>query len=120
VREKIRLEKLATYRETGVWPVAKADAAPVKKKEAWSEKKEQKSKKKEKKQLKQEIKNKKKKRKIDQDEWNELAHDAHLMKKLKKKKVCFLFFGRFHSIALDVDIISFLFTDKRYRFREGI
>ena len=80
------MEKLATYQETGVWPVAKADAAPVKKKEAWSEKKEQKFKKKEKKQLKLENK-KKKKRKFDQDEWDELAHDTHLMKKLKKKKV---------------------------------
>jgi len=87
VREKIRLEKLATYRETGVWPVAKADLAPHKKKEAWSENKEQKFKKKEKKQLKLETKNKKKKRKIDQDEWDELARDTHLMKKLKKKKI---------------------------------
>jgi len=86
VREKIRLEKLATYRETGVWPVSRANAAPAKKKEAWSEQKAEKTKKKEKKLVKLENK-KKRKKKIDQDEWDELANDVRLMKKFKKRKI---------------------------------
>ena len=106
------MEKLATYRETGVWPVAKADLAPHKKKEAWSENKEQKFKKKEKKQLKLETKNKKKKRKIDQDEWDELARDTHLMKKLKKKKVL-------HRILIYLMTIKVLQAQIRKLFFSG-
>lgn len=84
-REKIRQEKLVAYKETGVWPGSKA---PVKKKEAWSEKKADKVRRKEKKQVKMEQKLKRKKRPtVDEDDWNELARDARLLKKFKKKKV---------------------------------
>jgi ATP-dependent RNA helicase DDX55/SPB4 len=85
-REKIRQEKLAIYRETGVWPSSKANSGPMKKNESWSEKKAQKSRKKEKKKLRVEQK-KRKRAAVDEDEWNELARDARLLKKLKKRKV---------------------------------
>ena len=78
---------MAIYRETGVWPLSKANAGHTKKKEAWSEKKAQKSRKKEKKKLKTEQKAKRKRPSVDEDEWNELARDARLLKKLKKRKV---------------------------------
>ena len=77
---------MAIYRETGVWPTSKANAGPMKKKEAWSEKKAQKNRKKEKKKLRVEQK-KRKRAAVDEDEWNEFARDARLLKKLKKRKV---------------------------------
>ena len=86
-REKIRQEKLATYRATGQWPTSKANAAPAKKKESWSEKKAEKVHKKEKKQIKLEKKEKRKKKSIDQEDWDEMARDARLLKKFKKRKV---------------------------------
>lgn len=86
-REKIRQEKLVVYRKTGVWPTSKANAAPAKKKESWSEKKAQKTHKKEKKQIKLEQKEKRKKRSIDQEDWDEMAREARLLKKFKKRKV---------------------------------
>ena len=58
----------------------------MKKKEAWSEKKAQKNRKKEKKKLRVEQK-KRKRAAVDEDEWNEFARDARLLKKLKKRKV---------------------------------
>jgi hypothetical protein len=57
----------------------------MKKNESWSEKKAQKCRKKEKKKLR--VEQKKRKRAAVEDEWNELARDARLLKKLKKRKV---------------------------------
>lgn len=85
-REKIRQEKLTIYRETGVWPSSKANSGPMKKNESWSEQRAQKNRKKEKKKLRVEQK-KRKRAAVDEDEWNELARDARLLKKLKKRKV---------------------------------
>lgn len=62
----------------------------MRKKESWSEKKaikNRKKEKKEKKKLKVEQKAKRKRATVDEDEWNELAKDARLLKKLKKRKV---------------------------------
>lgn len=88
MREKVRQEKLATYRETGVWPASKGAAPPPKKKEAWSERKAEKMQKKERKRVKLEKKEKRKMRKaIDEDDWNEMAREARDLKKFKKKKV---------------------------------
>lgn len=91
IREKIRQEKLSVYRETGVWPTSKAGAAPNKKKEAWSEKKDQKNRRKEKRLVKMEQKEKRNKKRraaaIDDEDWDELARDARLLKKLKRGKV---------------------------------
>ncbi len=91
IREKIRQEKLSIYRETGVWPTSKAGAAPNKKKEAWSEKKDQKNRRKEKRLVKMEQREKRNKKKraaaIDDEDWDELARDARLLKKLKRGKV---------------------------------
>ena len=80
IREKIRQEKLSIYRETGVWPTSKAGAAPNKKKEAWSERLVK---------MEQREKRNKKKRAaaIDDEDWDELARDARLLKKLKRGKV---------------------------------
>ena len=101
-REKIRQEKLVVYRETGVWPTSKANAAPAKKKESWSEKKAQRTHKKEKKQIKLEQKEKRKKKSIDQDDWDEMAREARLLKKFKKRKVLphFLFI-KLHEYSHD-------------------
>lgn len=85
-REKIRQEKLTIYRETGVWPSSKANSGPMKKNESWSEQRAQKNRKKEKKKLRVEQK-KRKRAAVDEDEWNELARDARLLKKLKKRKI---------------------------------
>lgn len=87
LREKARQEKLAVYKETGVWPVSKSQSVHAKKTESWSENKAQKARKKEKKQLKLVVKEKRKKAAVDEDEWNELARDARLLKKFKKRKV---------------------------------
>ena len=86
-RENVRQEKLAVYRETKVWPSSKGDKGPTKKTEAWSEKKAQLTRKKERKKLRVEQKAKRKRAAVDEDEWNELAKDARLLKKLKKRKV---------------------------------
>ena len=109
-RERLRQEKLSAYRATGVWPsssrqTAAASAggggsAPNRKKEAWSEQKEQKMRRKEKRLVKMEQKEKRniKKRRaaeaeaaaFDEEEWQELARDARLLKKLKRRKVMIL------------------------------
>lgn len=87
LREKARQEKLAVYKETGVWPSTKTQQAPAKKTEAWSECRAMKARKREKKQLKLDGKQKRAKAPVDEDEWNELARDARLLKKFKKRKV---------------------------------
>lgn len=98
-REAARQDKLATFKETGVWPSKKASKGMKKKSEPWAQTKARKAEKKEKKILrkkkKEELKEKgiavvtkKRKRGVSAEDLQELANDIALMKKLKKKKVC--------------------------------
>ncbi|XP_032673412.1 probable ATP-dependent RNA helicase DDX55 homolog [Odontomachus brunneus] len=94
-RESHRIEKLTKYQSTGVWPSNRKHRQ--KQTEAWSEakkrkleKQEKQSKRKEKKKLKQQlstVSGKKKRKRINEEDLEELAKDIALMKKLKKKKI---------------------------------
>lgn len=94
-RELHRIEKLNKYQNTGVWPVNQKHKR--KQTESWSEskkrkleKQEKRSKRKEKKKLKQQFSTtlvKKKKKRIQKEDFEELAKDIALIKKLKKKKI---------------------------------
>lgn len=96
-RETSRQKKLATFKETGVWPSKKNQNRPKKQSEPWSIAKANKEERKEKKRLRKEkkaelkaqgIETKKRKKGVTDEEYQELANDIALMKKLKKKKVC--------------------------------
>ncbi|KOC59272.1 ATP-dependent RNA helicase DDX55 [Habropoda laboriosa] len=95
-KEKNRLEKLKIFEDSGVWP--KAHKRKRKQTEPWSETKKRKlekqenRKKRKEKKLKQVSVNstKKQKRKINEQDIEELAKDIALIKKLKKKKVFLL------------------------------
>ncbi|XP_046415335.1 probable ATP-dependent RNA helicase DDX55 homolog [Neodiprion fabricii] len=89
-RESKRLEKLKVFRQTGIWPTK--NKRPAKQTEPWSETKKKKldtkdkrNKRKEKKALTGPVK--KKRKKVCQEDIEELAKDIALMKKLKKKKI---------------------------------
>ncbi|XP_017796521.1 PREDICTED: LOW QUALITY PROTEIN: probable ATP-dependent RNA helicase DDX55 homolog [Habropoda laboriosa] len=92
-KEKNRLEKLKIFEDSGVWP--KAHKRKRKQTEPWSETKKRKlekqenRKKRKEKKLKQVSVNstKKQKRKINEQDIEELAKDIALIKKLKKKKI---------------------------------
>lgn len=96
-RESHRIEKLTKYQSTGVWPSNCKHRQ--KQTEAWSEakkrkleKQEKRSKRKEKKKLKQQlstVSGKKKRKRINEEDLEELAKDIALIKKFKKKKVRF-------------------------------
>lgn len=93
-KEKSRLEKLKIFRDTGIWP--KIHKSKRKQTEPWSEAKKKKlerqenHKRRKEKKLKQKIlvnSAKKQKRKINEQDIEDLAKDIALIKKLKKKKV---------------------------------
>lgn len=89
-RETKRIEKLKEYRQTGVWPGKHKRHA--KQTEPWSEAKKNKSDKRDKRVKRKEKKAlagpaKKKRKKVCQEDIDELAKDIALIKKLKKKKV---------------------------------
>lgn len=101
-REEIRLRKLKTYKETGVWPGKKRIKGKVKSSEPWSKAKQMKEERKEKRKRRKlvkemkaacvgdgEGKEKRRKRKkgISEEDMAELAKDVALLKKLKKKKI---------------------------------
>lgn len=93
-KEKSRLEKLKIFRDTGIWP--KIHKNKRKQTEPWSEAKKKKlerqenRKRRKEKKLKQKMlvnSAKKQKRKINEQDIEDLAKDIALIKKLKKKKV---------------------------------
>ncbi|XP_012273718.1 probable ATP-dependent RNA helicase DDX55 homolog [Orussus abietinus] len=90
-REAQRLEKLKEYRNTGVWPGKKKRKAPAT--ESWSETKKRKLQKKEKRQKRKEKRSqverssKNKRKKICNEDIEELAKDIALIKKYKKRKI---------------------------------
>ena len=95
-KEKSRLEKLKIFQNTGTWP--KTKKRKCKQTEPWSETKKRKMEKQEnrkrrkEKKLKQKMSanmTKKRKRKINEQDIEDLAKDIALIKKLKKKKVYF-------------------------------
>ncbi|XP_076276597.1 putative ATP-dependent RNA helicase DDX55 homolog [Lasioglossum baleicum] len=95
-KEQNRLAKLKTFQDSGVWPTTTICKRKHKQTEPWSatkkrklEKQENRKKRKEKK-IKQKLSTnltKKPKRKISQQDIEELAKDVALIKKLKKKKI---------------------------------
>lgn len=98
-REQNRIEKLAKYRNTGIWP--NNHKQKQKQTEAWSETKkrklerhEKRNRRKEKRKLTQiSTSGKKKKKRINEEDLEELAKDIALIKRFKKKKViCLLYF----------------------------
>ncbi|XP_012525582.1 probable ATP-dependent RNA helicase DDX55 homolog [Monomorium pharaonis] len=97
-RELHRIKKLNEYRNTGVWTSNQNRCKHRKQTESWSETKkrkferqEKRSKRKEKKELKQQVSttcNKKKRRKrINEEDIEQLAEDIALIKKFKKRKI---------------------------------
>lgn len=93
-KEKSRLEKLKVFQNTGVWP--KTQKRKCKQTKPWSETKKRKIEKQEnrkrrkEKKLKQKMSanmTKKQKRKINEQDIEDLAKDIALIKKLKKKKI---------------------------------
>lgn len=93
-KEKSRLEKLKVFQDSGVWP--KQQKHKRKQTEPWSEAKKKKldkqenRKKRKEKKLKQQMSTnvvKKRKRKINEEDIQELAKDIALIKKLKRKKI---------------------------------
>lgn len=99
-KETSRLGKLATFKETGVWPSKQQNKSRQKKSEPWAVSKARKEEKKEKRNLRKKkkaelkekgIPTKKRKRAVTAEELQELASDIALMKKLKKKKVNCIF-----------------------------
>lgn len=95
VREKIRLQKLEHYKNTGVWPGQK-QVLFKKPTEAWSltkqKKEERKNKRLKRKEKKQKLANsgnpkKKKRKRISDEDLEELKRDVALLKKHKKKKI---------------------------------
>ncbi|XP_017879215.1 probable ATP-dependent RNA helicase DDX55 homolog [Ceratina calcarata] len=93
-KEKSRLEKLKVFRDSGVWP--KQQKHKRKQTESWSEAKKKKldklenRKKRKEKKLKQQVSTsvmKKQKRKINEEDIEDLARDIALIKKLKQKKI---------------------------------
>lgn len=93
-KEKSRLEKLKIFRDTGIWP--KIHKNKRKQTEPWSEAKKKKlerqenRKRRKEKKLKQKMlvnSAKKQKRKINEQDIEDLAKDIALIKKLKKKKI---------------------------------
>ncbi|KAI4482669.1 hypothetical protein M0804_008522 [Polistes exclamans] len=94
-KERIRLEKLNEFRNTGTWP--RKIKRQFKQTESWTETKKKKLEKQEKRQRRKEKKKvlqekgidqvKKKKRSITAEELEELAKDVALIKKFKRKKI---------------------------------
>ncbi|KAI4473209.1 hypothetical protein M0802_016256, partial [Mischocyttarus mexicanus] len=95
-KERIRLEKLNEFRNTGIWPGI--NKRKFKQTESWTETKKKKLEKQDKRQKRKEKKKvqqekgidqvkKKKKRSITSEELEELAKDVALIKKFKKKKI---------------------------------
>ncbi|XP_017756350.1 PREDICTED: probable ATP-dependent RNA helicase DDX55 homolog [Eufriesea mexicana] len=93
-KEKCRLEKLKIFQNTGIWP--KVQKRKRKQTEPWSEAKKKKlekqenRKKRKEKKLKQQMSvnsMKKHKKKINEQDLEDLAKDIALIKKLKKKKI---------------------------------
>ncbi|XP_014615065.1 PREDICTED: probable ATP-dependent RNA helicase DDX55 homolog [Polistes canadensis] len=94
-KERIRLEKLNEFRNTGTWP--RKIKRKFKQTESWTETKKKKLEKQEKRQRRKEKKKvlqekgidqvKKKKRSITAEELEELAKDVALIKKFKRKKI---------------------------------
>lgn len=82
-KERRRQLKLQTYRETGQWPgLRPAKAKP------WSQSKEKRQLKKEKKRRRSAKRQaNENKRKVEEEEWDEIADEARLIKKLKKGKI---------------------------------
>lgn len=133
-RESHRMEKLTKYRNTGVWP--SNHKRKQRQTEAWSEtkkkkleKQEKRSKRKEKKKLKLQLSaasGKKRKKRISEEDLEELAKDIALMKKFKRKKVTRVSFISFILLLRRKDIFpvvvyTFFLTDYpggvRYSFR---
>ncbi|XP_018308872.1 probable ATP-dependent RNA helicase DDX55 homolog [Mycetomoellerius zeteki] len=95
-RELRRIKRLNEYRNTGVW-TNNQNRCKQKRAESWSETKkrklerrEKRSKRKERKELKQQfltISNKKKRKRISEEDVEQLAKDVALIKKFKKKKI---------------------------------
>ncbi|XP_043496310.1 ATP-dependent RNA helicase DDX55 [Polistes fuscatus] len=94
-KERIRLEKLNEFRNTGTWP--RKIKRKFKQTESWTETKKKKLEKQEKRQRRKEKRKvlqekgidqvKKKKRSITAEELEELAKDVALIKKFKRKKI---------------------------------
>ncbi|KAG8236822.1 hypothetical protein J437_LFUL017279, partial [Ladona fulva] len=96
-REKARLEKLKEFKETGKWPTKKKEGHKMKQTLPWCESKEKKIERKlRKKEMKEKRKKdkgrqlKKKASKLSQEEIEELARDAALIRKLRNKKVYYI------------------------------
>lgn len=83
-REEIRQQKLEIYKSTGSWPGRKIKNIK-KSSEPWALSKQKKIDKKEKRLKRKKVKELK--RKISDDDLEELAQDVALMKKIKKRKV---------------------------------
>jgi len=100
-RELHRIKKLSEYQKTGIW-INNQNKCKRKQAESWSETKkrklerqEKRSKRKEKKELKQQFSitsNKKRRKRINEEDIEQLAKDVALIKKFKKKKVTSRFF----------------------------
>lgn len=96
-RELRRIKRLSEYQNTGVWTSNQNRCKHKKRTESWSETKkrklerqEKRSKRKERKELKQQFSttcNKKKRKRINEEDIEQLAKDIALIKKFKKKKV---------------------------------
>ncbi|XP_023030455.1 probable ATP-dependent RNA helicase DDX55 homolog [Leptinotarsa decemlineata] len=95
IREKVRLQKMEQYKETGSWPGYKQKFIK-KSSEPWSVAKQKKDERKERKQKRKQIKQtklanneplKKKRKGISEEDLEELKRDIMLLKKLKKKKI---------------------------------
>ncbi|KAK2185955.1 hypothetical protein NP493_218g04013 [Ridgeia piscesae] len=84
-REKLRLEKLKAFRETGEMPGSRKKQVKVQT-VPWSKAKERKEKKKCRREGRQ-LRKKRKMAELDDDELEDLAKDARLVKKLKKGKI---------------------------------
>lgn len=105
-RESARKLKLEEYKNTGIWPGK--DKKHMKNTEPWSETKKNKLERKDKKKVRKEKQKKrdennpeKKKRKknISEEDLQELAEDIALLKKLKKKKVIYIFSYHFFNCS---------------------
>lgn len=113
-RESHRIEKLTKYQSTGIWPSnhkqrRKQTEAWLETKERKLEKQEKRNKRKEKKKLKQQFSTgsgKKKRKRINEEDLEELAKDIALMKKLKKKKVTYVFSTSFILLLYHEDVLN--------------
>lgn len=111
-RESKRLEKLKEFRNTGVWPGKNKHVA--KQTEPWSEakkkkldKKDRRDKRKEKKAITGPVK--KKRKKLSQEDIDELAKDIALIKKLKKKKVTSIDLKNLLQVVLFPHLYEFVY-----------